>query len=328
MSNRVLFVPLERIRDRYSFQWRDWFQKSFAKYGVNNLTVGDDREHFIREGEFLDIYDTCSYKAEQLREIIGHIQSGFEGTIFFMDMWFPGLEMVAYMRDLACRKIRIEGIAHAGTWISTDFLTQKGCSTWGSPLEKSWFKIMDRVYVGTQWHKEEIVRGRHVNPDKITVVKFPVYSNEELRKTTPKEDIVVFPSRLAPEKQPGLFTVIRAEFLETYGPIATFLRTYEECKDKEEYYALLARAKVAVSTSIEETFGIAMQEAANLGCFPVVPNRLCYPEVFNGVPRYNDRHGASTLIKMGLDAAGKGKYWGGRYGPSADDIVSCVCESI
>lgn len=49
---------------------------------------------------------------------------------------------------------------------------------------------------------------------------------------------------------------------------------------REAYAALLGSADVAVSTALNEFFGVAMMEAAYAGCFPLVPDRLAYPELY------------------------------------------------
>ncbi len=46
------------------------------------------------------------------------------------------------------------------------------------------------------------------------------------------------------------------------------------------YATLLAGCDVAVSTAGNEFFGLAMMEAAYAGCFPLVPDRLAYPELY------------------------------------------------
>lgn len=48
---------------------------------------------------------------------------------------------------------------------------------------------------------------------------------------------------------------------------------------KDEYVGWLKRGFVAVSTAIQENFGIAMVEAIRSGCLPLLPHRLAYPEV-------------------------------------------------
>lgn len=49
---------------------------------------------------------------------------------------------------------------------------------------------------------------------------------------------------------------------------------------RAEYEAALREADVVVSTARHEFFGIAVVEAVAAGCFPVLPHRLAYPEVF------------------------------------------------
>lgn len=55
---------------------------------------------------------------------------------------------------------------------------------------------------------------------------------------------------------------------------------------REEYARLLASADIAVSTADNEFFGIAMVEAAYAGCYPLVPDRLAYPEIYPDPMRY------------------------------------------
>jgi glycosyltransferase involved in cell wall biosynthesis len=47
-----------------------------------------------------------------------------------------------------------------------------------------------------------------------------------------------------------------------------------------------------ISTSIQENFGISVVEAVRFGCFPLLPNRLSYPEIipgkFHGACLYGD----------------------------------------
>ena len=54
----------------------------------------------------------------------------------------------------------------------------------------------------------------------------------------------------------------------------------------------LRKGFVAVSTAIQENFGIAMVEAMRQGCLPLLPHRLSYPEIlpkeFHGAFMYRD----------------------------------------
>jgi len=50
--------------------------------------------------------------------------------------------------------------------------------------------------------------------------------------------------------------------------------------DRHEYEAALLEADVFVSTATHEFFGLSAVEATLAGAYPLVPNRLAYPEVF------------------------------------------------
>lgn len=55
---------------------------------------------------------------------------------------------------------------------------------------------------------------------------------------------------------------------------------------RDEYRNIIARAGIAVSTSNHEFQGISVLEAASAGCLPLVPDALCYPELYPQACRY------------------------------------------
>ena len=48
---------------------------------------------------------------------------------------------------------------------------------------------------------------------------------------------------------------------------------------REEYEKWLKRGAIVISTAIQENFGIAVIEAILMGCVPLLPDRLSYPEI-------------------------------------------------
>ena len=73
-------------------------------------------------------------------------------------------------------------------------------------------------------------------------------------------------------QQPKEFVAIQAEFsphIKTFGYV-----------DKEKYEALLGQSDFVLSTALHEFQGLAVMEAVQRGCVPLVPNRLAYPEIF------------------------------------------------
>ena len=68
---------------------------------------------------------------------------------------------------------------------------------------------------------------------------------------------------------------------------------------KEEYYSLLGRSKAVVSYALQENFGFGVAEAVYLGCTPVLPNRLVYPELYPDIKLF-DRFDES--VEMVIEA--------------------------
>ena len=74
-------------------------------------------------------------------------------------------------------------------------------------------------------------------------------------------------------------------YLRTARPNLMFVHIGEP-DSCEAYSRLLASADVAVSTAMNEFFGLAMIEACYAGCTPLVPSRLAYPELYPAEYRY------------------------------------------
>ncbi|WDP89508.1 MAG: DUF3524 domain-containing protein [Desulfobacter sp.] len=57
------------------------------------------------------------------------------------------------------------------------------------------------------------------------------------------------------------------------------LRAFGFQASRRDYLSWLSRGTVAVSTADQENFGISIMEAVAHGCFPLLPDRLSYPEL-------------------------------------------------
>jgi len=84
------------------------------------------------------------------------------------------------------------------------------------------------------------------------------------------------------------FQVVPKEFIaarERYGPRVV---QYGWVETRADYLDWLRRGRVVVSTAIQENFGMSIVEAIRMGCHPLLPNRLSYPEI---LPREFHAHG-------------------------------------
>lgn len=298
----LINVPIEELEERYSKQWNKWFVREFKRLKVSFTTVyPKPLRRFIKHGEFLDAIGTNYFKAQQLAMLCkmfdkGKVKNG--DIIFLHDLWFPGLEMLFYMRDALGINVKIGGMLHAGSYDPNDFLYRKQMDSWGRSIEEGWFNEVDFIFAATKYHRDMLLKNRSgVTGKNIFVTPFPLFWEDieseygynilfsfpfiyAERQEIEKENIVVFPHRLAPEKQPQLFSRLTHELKEQY-PDWQFVKTKDVCKTKADYYKLLFKSKIAVAHALQETWGIAQQEAVLAGCVPVVPNRLSYLEMYS-----------------------------------------------
>lgn len=307
----VIHLPIEPLVERYSADWLVWFENEFSSHGIDHVTIAPRPLSLeIRDGSFLDVCGTNYYKATQLalfsRMAYNHeVQD--DDVVFLMDAWFPGLEAIAYIRDALKMKFKIMGIFHAGSYDPFDFLTKSGMQHWAKSLEESWFRILDKIFVATEFHKRLLISTRDIDPRKVIVTGIPgvirdfpdMKFKDEARLLAQKENIVVFPHRLDSEKHPELFDALKRE-IDTYVPNHgwQFIKTKEVAKTKDEYYELLDRARISISFADQETYGIAMVESIAAGCLPIVPDRLSYTEMYNPVFTYSSFNEAVSLCRF------------------------------
>jgi glycosyltransferase involved in cell wall biosynthesis len=69
------------------------------------------------------------------------------------------------------------------------------------------------------------------------------------------------------------------EFLAIREALPERIVHFGYAPDRATYARLLWQGDVVVSTAIHEFFGAAVVEACYCGCFPILPNRLAYPEL-------------------------------------------------
>ena len=295
----VIFLPIEPLDMRYSTQWSNYFKQEFKNHNIDYISLEPQTlTNKIESGAFLDVCGTIYYKSFQLAllaEMIHSKQIKNGDIIFLHDIWFPGLEAVSYMRDALDLDIKIVGCLHAGTYDSSDFISKKRMGIWGKDLENSWFKLVDKVFVGSEYHRNLVLKNRKILENKIINTGFPIYWDR--KPDNKKENIVIFPNRLSSDKCPDLFDKLSKRFKNSGW---TFIKTQALNLTKEAYYDLLQRAKVAVSFSKHENFGIAMREALFSGCVPIVPDRLCYLEFFDLHFRYSNYADCIELVQHGM----------------------------
>ncbi|MFC1759123.1 DUF3524 domain-containing protein [Planctomycetota bacterium] len=94
------------------------------------------------------------------------------------------------------------------------------------------------------------------------------------------------------------FGEIPAVFEQSRETLSEHILQWGFVESRRRYFEVLAASDLIVSTAIHEFFGIAVAEALCAGVRPLLPNRLAYPELLDGVPSGADEF----LYDGGADA--------------------------
>lgn len=297
--SRIIYVPLEHIDGRYTVHMDRDITNHFVANNVDFIKIMPQLEAApLPEGCFLNAAFTSKFKANQLMMIADLYEQDLirdDDRFFFSDIWFPGIESIAYMNYFHKKNAKITGVIHAGSFTDTDFV--RDMERWAKNFEDIVFDISDTIYCASNFIRDDIIKKRMVDPNKFVVSGLPVdyldLQNYDLDK---KSDRVIFNGRLCDEKQPHLFDKLADRVVEVLGrDDIEFAKTQDMNLDKDSYYQLLAESKVVVSYALQENFGFGIAEAAYLGCTPVLPNRLVYPELYDEKYLF-DTHEQSVIM--------------------------------
>ena len=288
----IYIVDIEAVDTRYTKQWKDYLPKQLKRSTNQTVEVisGGETPQATTPGAFLNFGGTNVYKSKQL-EIIGEkfcngqIKDG--DYFLYTDAWNPTVIQLRYMAELLGVNIRVGGLWHAGSYDPQDFLGRLiGDKPWVRNAERSMFECYDNNFFASDFHINifgEAFRdvgnyiGLSTNKTKVQRVGWPMEylaNSLDSYRNMPKENIILFPHRVAPEKQPDIFRDLR-----THLPDYELIVCQEQELTKIEYHNLLGRAKLVFSANLQETLGISWYEGALVDTIPMVPDRLSYKEM-------------------------------------------------
>ena len=275
----IYIVDLEAVDTRYTKEWKSNLPKQLKR--ATNLDVvsisGGDTPQATTPGAFLNFGGTNVYKANQMQQIgklfcDGKIKDG--DYFLYTDAWNPTVLQLKYMAELLKVKIKIGGMWHAGSYDPQDFLGRLiGDKPWVRNTEQAMFDTFDHNFFATQFHIDLFSKTftQAKDNDKVVKVGWPMEYMEhtlDMYQNMEKKDIILFPHRMAPEKQPAIF-----QDLKNALPQYEFVVCQEKTLSKNEYHNLLGEAKLMFSANLQETLGISWYEGAILGVIPMMPDR-------------------------------------------------------
>ena len=292
---KIFLVDLESVDTRYTGQWKDHVPSILRKrgYDVQVISGPTDIPSATTPGAFLNFGGTNIYKSCQVEEIsrlfcAGRIHAG--DHFLFTDAWHPGIINLKYMSELLQIPVKIHALWHAGSYDPQDFLGRLiGNAKWVRNAEKSFFHAIDHNYFATDFHIDmfginlvgfdrETLDHTYIGNKKIIRSGWPMEYMEDILtpyKGMKKRDLILFPHRIAPEKQVEIFRDLK-EHLPQYE----FVVCQDQKLTKNEYHNLLGEAKIVFSANLQETLGISCYEGAVVDAIPMVPDRLSYKEMY------------------------------------------------
>ena len=283
----IFIVDIEAVDTRYTAQWKEYLPKQMQRAINEDVKVisGGETPQATTPGAFLNFGGTNVYKSKQLETIGEMFCNGqvADGDYFlYTDAWNPTVIQLKYMAELLGVNITIGGLWHAGSYDPQDFLGRLiGDKPWVRHAEMSMYECYDDNFYATNFHidlfTDTMMDNYDVDIEKAIKVGWPMeYLKDSLTsyKGMVKRDLILFPHRVAPEKQVEIFRDL-AERLPQYE----FVVCQEQELTKNEYHNLLGEAKMVFSANLQETLGISWYEGALVDAIPMVPDRLSYSEM-------------------------------------------------
>ena len=288
----IYIVDLEAVDTRYTKEWKKYLPLQLKRHTNSKIEVisGGNTPQATTPGAFLNFGGTNVYKAKQMQQIgelfcNGKIKDG--DYFLYTNAWNPTVLQLRYMAELLGINIRIGGLWHAGSYDPQDFLGRLiGDKPWVRNAERSMFETYDNNFFASDFHINMFVDtfkefgnyvGLTTDKTKVRRVGWPMEYLEgsmSAYKGMDKKDIILFPHRIAPEKQPDIFYDLKDAL-----PQYEFVVCQEKELSKNEYHNLLGEAKMVFSANLQETLGISWYEGCLVDTMPLVPDRLSYTEM-------------------------------------------------
>lgn len=218
---RIIYVPIEPLAERYSASWYknipDYF-RSKQGWDVDTI-VGVPLHETVKTGTFLDINSTVHYKNSQMAEIARLFSTGYfqDGDVFFFgDLEFWGLESIRLMAQMNHVDVKITGFLHAASYTKEDAFAV--ADYYQRYTEVGWLAACDLICVGSYYHKRAVVE-RRINSiarsdstvqrlsSKIQVTGNPLFSQDydyANYGTANKKKQLVISNRFDWEKRPNI----------------------------------------------------------------------------------------------------------------------------
>lgn len=231
-----------------------------------------------------------------------------DSKILFLDFFNPGFDLIRYYCQLKNIVPKFGCLIHGSAFLKGDSYNWD----WLKEYELAWFNTYDVIYCPSTFLKKELQPFKTKTkafPFGIDGIKFP-------QSKIYKAYDVVFPHRLELDKGVDEFIEIvsdmkevsflvtcpQEEYAISKNPYHILLKKHKNVsfvynQKYNQHLLTLSKCKIVLSCARQENFGYSVLKSIKCGAIPVVPNRLCYPEMYDILNRYNNKKECINKIK-------------------------------
>jgi len=281
---RLIFVPQYPTPMRYQEWWWWKLPEEFSKAGLSVKILGASKAEEMkhRRGDlsmFSPVHAAIELECAQIDEYMD-LKFEEDDVMFIADTSFPGF----FTNVLFHKKPpgRVFGYCHATSLNKYDYFEPDRVDKF--PIETSHAHMMDAVFVGSDYHENKLGW-----PNTI-VTRLPYPPLKTFRET--KIYDIVSASRPTPQK---VDAILEMKVEKDFSQIVR-----KDNRSWENYYKFLARSKILLITSREDTFGYQIVDAVLNDCIPIAPNRCAYPEILPRQYLYDSYEELYMILEQAL----------------------------
>lgn len=318
---KVIYLPLESYRERYTYQLKKWTQTRFADRGVQLITIDGEKlpsaEH-IRTSVALDPFGRSYWSLIQMARLVKVLDEydfGADDAIYTQDMFYPGFSAIPYILSQLPHSKRPKVYTHclAQSVDPEDFTFPM--RYWMRHYELMVDQFIQAIFIASGCQRDQL---RTAMFGALIVKVGLAFDMHEVRERVPniypygmRVKRIVFASRFDREKQPHFFM----DFVDRMKPLYpdyTFailsgqprLRSNDpnalerarmmeqlgriviyDNLPKNDYYKILASSKLHVNTAKQDFVSNTLNEASALETPSLCPAYLSFPEALNNERR-------------------------------------------
>jgi hypothetical protein len=288
--SRLIYVPQYPAKMRYQEWWLSTFVEEFKKeydevyvVGFNFLWMNNPKSIDYDHEMFSPINNAIKFETAQIKDYMS-LEIRDDDTLFLADISFPGL-FCNVLYHKTCPKMY--AFCHATSLNAYDYFAPM--RKFKSKIEHQHARLFDAVFFGSYYSMNKVDWSR--KGIKCVRTTLPAPPDNIIAKGYFERDIDI-----VSVCRPSIQKVNKKLEKKVERALGKKIHR-EDVSSWADYSALLSRSKVLLISTKEDTFNYTIMDAIRCGCVPIVPDKLCFPEILSGYWRYTDAEHLINKLK-------------------------------